>query len=186
MKKSFFAFFQIGRYTGLLIHLSQEAKRCRICLVNACSFFEGSSRLVPFVILHLDQCQKMISLDQFRILRQDPAKLDRRHIFMSFTTQHQRIVVFPDCFIDRIQTVSVGLKLIDIFRCKISGWLQILTDDPFTECGNHFSRLKIHKSKKVSRFDVSFIIDQTLFQTCNCTGKITNTCFFQPLIIKTL
>ena len=24
MKKSFFAFFQIGRYTGLLIHLSQE------------------------------------------------------------------------------------------------------------------------------------------------------------------
>lgn len=76
----------------------------------------------------------MVSLDQLRILRKDLAKLDRSHILMPLTAHIQRMIIFLDRFIDRVQTVSVRLKLIDVFCCKVSRRLQVLADHPFTEC----------------------------------------------------
>lgn len=105
---------------------------------------------------------------------------------MSFTAQKQCVIIFLDCLIDRIQTVSVRLKFIDVFCCKVSRWLKTLTNHPFAECRNHFSCLKINKPKKIPRLDISLIIDQTLFQTGDRSGKITDACLLQTLIVKTL
>ena len=93
------------------------------------------------------------------------------------------IVIFLDAFVDCFQFVLVCLKPGNIFRSQISVLLDILADDPLTQCGNHLTGLKIYKTKKISCTDIPFVIGKTLLQTADRPGQIPDAGFFQPLII---
>ena len=84
---------------------------------------------------------------------------------MPFPTKRQRIVIFPNRLIDGIQFIGIRLETVDIFICKIFRRFQVFADDPLAEGGDHFSRLKIDQTQKISRLNVSFIIGKALFQT---------------------
>lgn len=125
----------------------------------------------------------MISLDQLGILRQDLLKPDACHILMPFSAHGKGIIIFLDAFIDRFQFILVRLKPFNIFRGQIPVLLNILADDPLTQCSNYFSGLKIHKTKKVSCTDISLIIGKTLLQTADCSGQVTDAGFLQTLVV---
>ena len=183
LSKSPAAFVQIGSHSCSLFYLMKIAKCSRISSINLCRFFQQLSCLFVLLLLHIDQRQQMISLDQIRILRQNLFQLNHGHILIILFAVQQRLIILLYGLIDGLQFVFIGLQLCNIEICRIIFFHGILTDDPFTQGGNHFSRLIIHQTQQVSGINVLFIKLQTSLQTGNRTRQIPDTGLLQSFIV---
>ena len=84
------------------------------------------------MILHINQCQKVVPLDQLGILSQDLPKLNGRHILVALSAKSQSIVIFPYRLINGIQLIRICLETADVFIGNVACRLQVLTDNPLT------------------------------------------------------
>ena len=78
----------------------------------------------------MEKSQKVIGLDELRILDENLFQLDHSHVLIVLTAIEKRLVIFPDGLVDRIQFVFICLQLGYVHICHIVGHIQIFADDP--------------------------------------------------------
>ena len=95
--------------------------------------------------------------DELRVQGQYLFQLDDSQILAVLITIDQCLIVFLDGLVNRI-----GLQHIDVIVRDIFLRPHIFADDPFAQCRNDLSGLKIHQSQQISGFDIVLIKFQAL------------------------
>ena len=100
--------------------------------------------------------------DELRVQGQYLFQLDDSQILAVLIAIDQCLIVFLDGLVNGIQAGRIGLQNIDLIVRDIFLRPHIFADDPFAQCRNDLSGLKIHQSQQISGFDIVLIKFQAL------------------------
>ena len=175
---------QVGSLTCHILNLLQITQDRCVRHINRSRFFEQPARTFIFLPLHIEKRQKLICLHKLGILVDHLFELNDRHILIVLATIHDRLIIFSDSLVDRIETVFVILKLIQIIICQVVLRLKIFADHPFAQRRNSLTCLIIAKTQKISGIRIFFVEFQAALQAGDSSLHVPYERFFQPLIIQ--
>ena len=171
------------RKSRLFVHFLQESQGRRVRLIDPDSLLQKFSRFLILTVLNIEEREKVISLDQLRILGQDLLELDHRDVFIAVITVLQCQIILFDRLVDDIQTVRVLLEVLDIFDGNVVVRLNIFGNDPLRERRHDLSHLKIDETEKIPGRDIQLVEFQASPEHIDRPGEISDLSLFEPLII---